>query len=480
MYEASLKVRLCAHKQPPTQQPTITLSHALSLRVSLTLHAQLSPGVPNAYVSLASISKPPENAKLLKHALSLRQPMQTATRGLPTRSRPHHSAAQSLLHRSALMGHAATAIGASARLRVAATQLLRDGADDLTKAAELKSGAADQRCRIASADPWAYERVRGALCDGLTAAHQAVSDAASSSSSSSPAPAILEGRSMWRRAARALCTAGYFVLDGALSGSVAGALEREAHRLMPLMQPGRVGSGLEDHAVRTDVLWRHRRDEGQMVDANAKHMAALHALFDAIPAGLNALSTPPMEQQQALEVCSSDSGDGAGCDEATTTASDDGGSSVCSATWALTHAEDLQFACYRSGGYYKRHSDAQNATRRVLTAIYYVNSKWKPADGGQLRLYNHGERDNNGEPTPMVEVEPRADRLLIFDSRLDHEVLPMAEAKAGGGKKKKKGKQQQPAGNTRCAMTQWYQDLAPPLVQSALNEAAVTRDGLRV
>ena len=69
----------------------------------------------------------------------------------------------------------------------------------------------------------------------------------------------------------------------------------------------------------------------------------------------------------------------------------------------------------------------------------------------------------------MVEVEPRADRLLIFDSRLDHEVLPMAEAKAGGGKKKKKGKQQQPAGNTRCAMTQWYQDLAPPLVQSALS-----------
>ena len=157
MYEASLKVRERAHKQPPPQQPTITHSHALSLRVSLTLHAQLSPGVPNAYVSLASISKPPENAKLLKHALSLRPTdadsyARLANALAPTPLGGAVAPSESSL-RSALtaMGHAARLAPLEhqhhlelGRLRVAlATQLLRDGADDLTKAAELKSGAAE-------------------------------------------------------------------------------------------------------------------------------------------------------------------------------------------------------------------------------------------------------------------------------------------------------------------------------------------------
>ena len=69
----------------------------------------------------------------------------------------------------------------------------------------------------------------------------------------------------WTRraaAARSLCARGYFVMDGALGGGVASALASELSRLQPLMQQGRVGAGLESGAVRTDVLWRHRRGEG--------------------------------------------------------------------------------------------------------------------------------------------------------------------------------------------------------------------------
>ena len=97
---------------------------------------------------------------------------------------------------------------------------------------------------------------------------------------------------IWRQA-------GYFILDGALGGDVAAAIESnstseptpskarsqlvwatrpshctcphvasltmhmptlagETHRLVPHMQAGRVGGGVDGGASRTDVLWRHR------------------------------------------------------------------------------------------------------------------------------------------------------------------------------------------------------------------------------
>ena len=171
----------------------------------------------------------------------------------------------------------------------------------------------------------------------------------------------------------------------------------------------------------------------------------------------------------------------------------------CETQWALVHAEDLQFACYRAGGYYRRHSDAQNASRRILTAIYYVNSaSWHADDGGLLRIYarpsapaaapaiaTSASAGASGRaaaaatdevvPTGHFDIEPRADRLVVFDSRLEHEVLPVAEegpaAQSGASKPPKSGKKRKkpkPRG-PRCAATQWFQDFAPPLVRSALS-----------
>ena len=138
-----------------------------------------------------------------------------------------------------------------------------------------------------------------------------------------------------------------------------------------------------------------------------------------------------------------------------------------SAQWALTSSEDLQFACYQSGGFYRRHSDGQNASRRVLTAIYYPNVHWAPAHGGQLRLYGDARYSPSGVTWP-VDVEPRADRLLIFDSRIEHEVLTLSASGTKKKKKKKGGGKARAETPPRCAVTQWFQDLAPPLVRSSL------------
>lgn len=62
----------------------------------------------------------------------------------------------------------------------------------------------------------------------------------------------------------------------------------------------------------------------------------------------------------------------------------------------------------------------QRVADRAVTAIMYFNPDWRSeADGGQLRLYH---ADGSGEYT---DVEPRAGRVALFDSRrVEHEVLP--------------------------------------------------------
>lgn len=89
---------------------------------------------------------------------------------------------------------------------------------------------------------------------------------------------------------------------------------------------------------------------------------------------------------------------------------------------------ELQLARYEPGGHYVRHRDALHGqSNRRVTAIVYLNPDWRPADGGQLRLYCQ----------PPVEIEPTLGRLVIFLSeKVDHEVLPTAA--------------------TRLAATAWY------------------------
>ena len=70
-------------------------------------------------------------------------------------------------------------------------------------------------------------------------------------------------------------------------------------------------------------------------------------------------------------------------------------------------------------------------TERVFTAIYYVNEVAAGSSGGELRLWPAGSYR-------AVELAPLADRLVVFDSSLLHEVLPNRAARP------------------RCAYTQWF------------------------
>lgn len=58
-------------------------------------------------------------------------------------------------------------------------------------------------------------------------------------------------------------------------------------------------------------------------------------------------------------------------------------------------------------------------TRRI-TLLYYVNEGRGGEDGGELRIYT----DEDKEEGQYVDIEPKMDRLLVFLSDMEHEVLP--------------------------------------------------------
>jgi len=100
-------------------------------------------------------------------------------------------------------------------------------------------------------------------------------------------------------------------------------------------------------------------------------------------------------------------------------------------------------ATYPPGAYYRRHLDSfQGRNQRRISIIYYLNTHWRPVDGGQLRLYlgNEGLAVNAGPGElaehgaangaahviePSIDIAPLAGRLVVFLSeRFEHEVLP--------------------------------------------------------
>ena len=83
-----------------------------------------------------------------------------------------------------------------------------------------------------------------------------------------------------------------------------------------------------------------------------------------------------------------------------------------------TDACSFMCACYKAGasGYVKhRDSAPTKPSGRKLTAIYYLNPSWHATAAGELRLW-----DACGG---VRLLEPRNDRLVVFRSSLEHEVL---------------------------------------------------------
>ena len=69
-----------------------------------------------------------------------------------------------------------------------------------------------------------------------------------------------------------------------------------------------------------------------------------------------------------------------------------------------------------NGALYVRHLDALPTKNvRRVTALLYLNPRWRPEHGGHLRLHLD----------PPLDVEPLLNRLVVFLSeRVEHEVRP--------------------------------------------------------
>ena len=80
----------------------------------------------------------------------------------------------------------------------------------------------------------------------------------------------------------------------------------------------------------------------------------------------------------------------------------------------IRHSE-AHYACYPVGFGYQWHSDnPAGRDERVISAVFYLNDEWEASDGGALEVVDkHGVHHN---------VMPVANRLVIFDSDLQHQV----------------------------------------------------------
>jgi SM-20-related protein len=80
----------------------------------------------------------------------------------------------------------------------------------------------------------------------------------------------------------------------------------------------------------------------------------------------------------------------------------------------IRHSE-AHYACYPTGFGYQWHSDnPAGRDERVISAVFYLNDDWEATDGGALEVVDkHGTHH---------EVMPVANRLVIFDSDLRHQV----------------------------------------------------------
>lgn len=76
---------------------------------------------------------------------------------------------------------------------------------------------------------------------------------------------------------------------------------------------------------------------------------------------------------------------------------------------------EAHYANYPAGFGYKWHSDnPKGRDERVISAVFYLNNDWQDSDGGQISVID--KQDNT------IQLSPKANRLVIFDSNLIHQV----------------------------------------------------------
>lgn len=82
---------------------------------------------------------------------------------------------------------------------------------------------------------------------------------------------------------------------------------------------------------------------------------------------------------------------------------------------------EAHLAVYPPGTYYRKHLDQfRDIGRRCVSCVLYLNEAWRPADGGQLRIYTDPQDEH-----ACMEIQPLGGQLVTFlSARYLHEVLP--------------------------------------------------------
>ncbi|HEX9627318.1 MAG TPA: 2OG-Fe(II) oxygenase [Acidiferrobacterales bacterium] len=85
------------------------------------------------------------------------------------------------------------------------------------------------------------------------------------------------------------------------------------------------------------------------------------------------------------------------------------------------HEIECHYAHYPPGGGYARHRDAfRGDTKRLISCVFYLNPRWRPGDGGELRLFVP-----TGPDERRIDIPPRAGTLAVFLSQSrEHAVMP--------------------------------------------------------
>ena len=89
---------------------------------------------------------------------------------------------------------------------------------------------------------------------------------------------------------------------------------------------------------------------------------------------------------------------------------------------------EMQMTAHNDGCFYKVHTDAgsEKTKDRQLTYVYYFYQEPKQFTGGELKIYDTELQDNNFKQKERSQtVEPRNNRIVFFNSRCKHEVLPI-------------------------------------------------------
>jgi SM-20-related protein len=90
---------------------------------------------------------------------------------------------------------------------------------------------------------------------------------------------------------------------------------------------------------------------------------------------------------------------------------------------------ETQLTTHNHGGYFKAHNDngSPGTADRFLTYVYYFHHEPAAFAGGELRLYDSKVEANQWVAVDTFsEIKPENNMLLLFPSRLFHEVMPIS------------------------------------------------------